>query len=64
MIVTAGLYAFLKMQRTEDPTVTIRTGIVAAIYPGATSEQVEKPVTMPFTQKMTMLFLAANTAVL
>src|SRR5512145_951995 len=44
MIVTAGLYAFLKMQRTEDPTVTIRTGIVAAMYPGATSEQVEKQV--------------------
>ena len=45
MIVYAGVHAFLRMQRTEDPTITIRTGIVAAMYPGATSEQVEKQVT-------------------
>lgn len=45
MVVMIGIYAFLKMQRTEDPTVTIRTGLVAAMYPGATSEQVEKQVT-------------------
>ena len=29
------------MPRMEDPSVTIRTGIVAAFYPGATSDQVE-----------------------
>lgn len=45
MIVLTGVHAFLKMQRTEDPSVTIRTGLVAALYPGATSEQVEKQVT-------------------
>jgi multidrug efflux pump subunit AcrB/outer membrane protein TolC len=45
MVVMIGMHAFLKMQRTEDPTVTIRTGLVAAMYPGATSEQVEKQVT-------------------
>jgi len=45
MMVFIGVHAFLKMQRTEDPTITIRTGIVAAMYPGATSEQVEKQVT-------------------
>jgi multidrug efflux pump subunit AcrB/outer membrane protein TolC len=45
MIVALGVHAFLRMQRTEDPTITIRTGIVAAMYPGATSEQVEKQVT-------------------
>ena len=45
MIVLIGVHAFLKMQRTEDPVITIRTGIVAAMYPGATSEQVEKQVT-------------------
>jgi len=45
MVVFIGVHAFLKMQRTEDPTVTIRTGLVAAMYPGATSEQVEKQVT-------------------
>lgn len=45
LIVFIGIHAFLKMQRTEDPAITIRTGIVAAMYPGATSEQVEKQVT-------------------
>lgn len=45
MMVFIGVHAFMKMQRTEDPTITIRTGLVAAMYPGATSEQVEKQVT-------------------
>jgi len=45
MAVTVGIHALMTMQRTEDPTVTIRTGIVIAQYPGATSEQVEKQVT-------------------
>ncbi len=45
MVVMLGVHAFLKMQRTEDPTITIRTGLVMAMYPGATSEQVEKQVT-------------------
>ena len=45
MILILGVQAFMKMQRTEDPTITIRTGIVAARYPGATSEQVEKQIT-------------------
>ncbi len=45
MAVSVGLYAFRYMPRTEDPTITIRTGLVLALYPGATSEQVEKQVT-------------------
>ena len=45
MAVTVGIHALMKMPRTEDPTVTIRTGLVIAQYPGATSEQVEKQVT-------------------
>src|SRR5712672_1905271 len=36
-----GTQAILHMPRMEDPSVTIRTGVVAAIYPGATSDQVE-----------------------
>ncbi|MFZ5584547.1 MAG: efflux RND transporter permease subunit [Thermodesulfobacteriota bacterium] len=45
MAVAVGIYSFLNMPRTEDPTITIRTGLVIALYPGATSEQVEKQVT-------------------
>lgn len=36
-----GTQAILHMPRMEDPSVTIHTGIVAAVYPGATSDQVE-----------------------
>lgn len=45
LMVLVGLHAFFDMPRTEDPTITIRTGLVVALYPGATSEQVEKQVT-------------------
>src|SRR5512143_416901 len=45
LMVIVGLRAFFEMQRTEDPQITIRTGLVIALYPGATSEQVEKQVT-------------------
>jgi multidrug efflux pump subunit AcrB/outer membrane protein TolC len=45
VLVTVGLYSFLKMPRSEDPSITIRTGLVIAQYPGATSEQVEQQVT-------------------
>jgi multidrug efflux pump subunit AcrB/outer membrane protein TolC len=45
MLVILGIHAFLTTPQTEDPTITIRTGLVIAMYPGATSEQVEKQVT-------------------
>ncbi len=50
LAVVLGVWALFKMPRTEDPTITIRTGIVAAAYPGATSEQVEKQVTKVLEQ--------------
>ncbi len=40
-----GMYAFSTMPKTEDPSITIRTGLILAQYPGATAEQVEKQVT-------------------
>jgi multidrug efflux pump subunit AcrB/outer membrane protein TolC len=45
LIVATGIHAFLTMPRTEDPSITIRTGLVIAEYPGATSAQVEQQVT-------------------
>lgn len=45
MAVSVGIQALLSMPRMEDPNITIRTGLVMAMYPGATSEQVEKQVT-------------------
>jgi multidrug efflux pump subunit AcrB len=40
-----GVYSLLRMPRREDPKITIRTGVVAAVYPGATSQEVEDQVT-------------------
>jgi multidrug efflux pump subunit AcrB/outer membrane protein TolC len=45
MAVAVGVRSLVSMPRTEDPSITIRTGLVMAAYPGATSEQVEKQVT-------------------
>jgi multidrug efflux pump subunit AcrB/outer membrane protein TolC len=45
MLFVAGLYALLTMPRREDPKITIHTGIVAAVYPGATAPEVEDQVT-------------------
>jgi len=45
MAVAVGVNALLTMPRTEDPSITIRRGLVLAWYPGATSGQVEQQVT-------------------
>ncbi len=45
LAVGVGVNALLTMPRTEDPSITIRQGLVLAAYLGATSEQVEKQVT-------------------
>jgi multidrug efflux pump subunit AcrB/outer membrane protein TolC len=45
VIFLIGLYSIFHMPRREDPKITIRTGIVAAVYPGATAEEVEDQVT-------------------
>jgi multidrug efflux pump subunit AcrB len=39
-----GLSALFTMPRREDPKITIRQGLVLALYPGATAEQVEQQV--------------------
>ena len=45
VIFLLGVYSMVRMPRREDPKITIRTGIVAAVYPGATSQEVENQVT-------------------
>src|SRR5881628_13525 len=38
-IVAAGIFAFLKLGRAEDPTFTIKVFTVAAVWPGATARR-------------------------
>ena len=43
--VVAGTLSFLRLGRSEDPAITIRTMVVAAAWPGATVEETLKQVT-------------------
>ena len=42
-----GIYGMYVMPKDEFPAFTIRQGVVVAVYPGATSEEVEQQVTRP-----------------
>jgi multidrug efflux pump len=42
-----GIYGLDKVNKNEFPNFTIRQGVVVAVYPGATSEEVEQQVTKP-----------------
>ena len=43
-VVAIGMFALPHLNKNEFPDVTIRQGIVAVIYPGATAEEVETQV--------------------
>ena len=42
-----GIYGMWDMPKDEFPHATIRQGVVVAVYPGATSEEVEQQVACP-----------------
>ena len=42
-----GIYGMYIMPKDEFPHVTVRQGVVVAVYPGATTEEVEQQVTRP-----------------
>jgi len=52
MLVVSGIYALLRMPRREDPKIHVRTGIVAALYPGASATEVEDQVTRKVEQRI------------
>ena len=47
ILVAFGIYGLVKMNKNEFPNFTVRQGIVVAVYPGATSDEVEEQVTKP-----------------
>ncbi len=47
MLVIFGIYALQVMNKNEFPNFTIREGVVVAVYPGATSLQMEQQVMKP-----------------
>lgn len=46
-LVVLGFYSMTKMNKDEFPQFTIRQGVVAAVYPGASAQEVEEQVTKP-----------------
>ena len=47
VLMICGVYALKYINKNEFPDCTVRQGIVVAVYPGATAEQVEQEVTKP-----------------
>ncbi|MBQ6047423.1 MAG: efflux RND transporter permease subunit [Bacteroidales bacterium] len=47
ILVAFGIYGLGQMNKQEFPEFTIRQGLVAAVYPGASTEEVDHQVTKP-----------------
>jgi len=47
LFVGFGIFGLINMNKQEFPEFTIRQGVVAAVYPGATPEEVEQQLTKP-----------------
>lgn len=47
MLVVTGIFGLVYMPKQEMPVFTIRQGAVVAVFPGATSEEVEQRVAKP-----------------
>ncbi|MBQ6965174.1 MAG: efflux RND transporter permease subunit [Bacteroidaceae bacterium] len=47
LLLILGLFGFDKMAKAEFPDFVIRQGVIVAIYPGATAEEVEQQVAKP-----------------
>ena len=47
VLVAFGVYALDKMNKNEFPDFTVRQGVVVAVYPGATVNEMEEQVTKP-----------------
>ena len=45
--VALGIWGLANINKNEFPDYTVREGLVAAVYPGATSKEVEEQVTKP-----------------
>src|SRR5262245_26971810 len=50
--VVAGLFAYFRLGRSEDPTFVIKTMVVSAAWPGATIDDMLKQVTERLERKL------------
>ena len=48
----AGAMAYVNLGRAEDPTFTIKTMVVTAVWPGATAEEIQNLVAEPMEKRI------------
>jgi multidrug efflux pump subunit AcrB len=52
LLSAAGIYAFVKLGRAEDPSFTIKTITVSAAWPGATAREMQDLVAEPLEKRL------------
>lgn len=52
LLAAAGVYAFVKLGRAEDPSFTIKTLTVTAVWPGATAREMQDLVAEPLEKRI------------
>ncbi|WP_033409672.1 efflux RND transporter permease subunit [Martelella mediterranea] len=52
LLAAAGAYAFVKLGRAEDPSFTIKTLTVTAVWPGATAQEMQELVAEPLEKRL------------
>ncbi|WP_331374736.1 efflux RND transporter permease subunit [Sinorhizobium chiapasense] len=52
LLAAAGVYAFAKLGRAEDPSFTIKTLTVTAVWPGATAREMQDLVAEPLEKRI------------
>jgi multidrug efflux pump subunit AcrB len=51
----AGSFSYLNLGRAEDPSFTIKTMVISAVWPGATAEEMQRQVADPIETKIRTL---------
>ncbi|AXC15621.1 RND efflux transporter [Acidisarcina polymorpha] len=51
-VIGAGVFAFFQLGRAEDPTFTVKVFTVAAVWPGATAQEMQDLVAEPLEKRM------------
>jgi multidrug efflux pump subunit AcrB len=52
LLAAAGVYSFVKLGRAEDPSFTIKTLTVTAVWPGATAREMQDLVAEPLEKRI------------
>ena len=51
-VTAAGIFAFERLGRAEDPTFTVKTMAVSAAWPGATTDEMQRQVADPLEKRL------------